>query len=70
MLLIYKSLILAILISLLFSGCFGVIMLAGTAASTTLTVREIDKDYDGDILYYIEDKTVSLYDYLHELSED
>jgi hypothetical protein len=45
-------------------------MLAGTAASTTLTVREIDKDYDGEVLYYIEDKTVSLYDYLHELSED
>lgn len=70
MLFIYKSLILVILIPLLFSGCFSAIMLAGTAVSTTLTVREIDKDYEGDILYYIEDKTVSLYDYLHEISEN
>ncbi len=61
-----KVILVSIILSFMFSGCLGVIMATGTAASVALTAKEVEEDYDNDVTDYIMDKSQSLYDYVNK----
>jgi hypothetical protein len=65
-----KNLVLIIIFPILFSGCLGIVMMTGTAASAVLTAQEVEEDYNSNILDYIIDKSKSLYNYLEEKTND
>lgn len=54
----------------LFSGCMGTLSVAATTVSVVSTTQEIEEDYDGDVIEYVEDKLSSTYEYLEEKIAD
>jgi len=58
--------IFSILTILLFNGCLGTLSLAATAFSIVTTSQEVEEEYDGSIVDYVEDKFETTYEYLED----
>jgi len=54
------------LIVLVFNGCLATLSAAATAVSVVSTSQEVEEDYDGNFIEYIEDKVTDAYEYLEE----
>jgi hypothetical protein len=63
-------LLLFIMLSFIFQGCGGTLVVLSTAITGLMTVQEVDEEYDGDVQYYIEDKATSAYEYIESKTSD
>ena len=54
----------------LFTGCVGSVLLAGSVVSAASTTQEVDEEYDGDLIEYIDDKLDALNRYLKKKSSN
>jgi len=66
----FKHLILLFSIVFLFTGCVGSVLLAGSVVSAASTTQEVDEEYDGDLIEYIDDKLDALNRYLKKKSSN